>query len=198
MIRAKKRRRWAVLLLFGILVGGGGGIAALALTMSQTTTAATGNNAGLAVGQRAPTLGLPSTSGHVISLSHYRGHKVVVFFYEGAACGPCQEQLVRLQEDLGAITRLGGKIVAASTDPSSVSVSLAKQLHLGFPILLDTRGRLGTAFKIFGLTGGMNMGAVDRHAIFVVNPQGKIAWKELSLNSMHVPMANILTALRRT
>ena len=48
-------------------------------------------------------------------------------------------------------------MLAASTDTPALTTSLAKQLGLGFPILFDTGGRLGLAFGIFGLTGGMNM-----------------------------------------
>ena len=158
----------------------------------------TGSLAGLPVGATVPTLSLSSTAGRSISLSAYGGKKVVLFFYEGAGCGPCQEQLVELQSDLGAIRADGGVVLAASTDSLSMSTSLAAQLHLGFPILSDKGGRLGSAFGIFALTGGMNMGQVDRHSIFVINGHGKVSWKRLSLNQMHVPMTDILSALRST
>ena len=157
-----------------------------------------GSLAGLPVGATVPTLSLSSTAGRSISLSAYGGKKVILFFYEGAGCGPCQEQLVELQSDLGAIRADGGVVLAASTDSLSMSASLAAQLHLGFPILFDKGGRLGSAFGIFALTGGMNMGQVDRHSIFVIDGHGKVSWKRLSLNQMHVPMADILSALRST
>lgn len=157
----------------------------------------TGSGAGLPVGAAVATsLSLASTTGSPVSLSAYAGKKVILFFYEGASCGPCQQQLVELQQSLQTIRRDGGEVLAASTDTPAVTTSLAKQLGLGFPILFDTGGRLGSAFGIFGLTGGMNMGAVDRHSVFVINGQGKVSWKRLSLNQMHVPVADILSALR--
>ena len=103
---------------------------------------------------------------------------------------------MELQNNLATIRADGGEVLAASTDTASVSTSLAKQMNLGFPILIDEGGRLGSAFGIFGLTGGMNMGAVDRHSVFVINRQGKVSWKQLSLDQMHVPVADILSALR--
>ncbi len=103
---------------------------------------------------------------------------------------------MELQSNLATIRSNGGQVLAASTDTAAVSMSLARQLNLGFPILFDEGGSLGSAFGIFDLTGGMNMGAVDRHSIFVINGQGKVSWKRLSLNQMHVPVADILSALR--
>lgn len=103
---------------------------------------------------------------------------------------------MELQKNLAAIRAAGGEVLAASTDTPSISTSLAQQLNLGFPILIDGGGRLGSAFGIYALTGGMNMGAVDRHSVFVINGQGKVSWKRLSLNQMHVPVADILSALR--
>ena len=103
---------------------------------------------------------------------------------------------MQLQNNLATIRSDGGEVLAASTDTSSVSTSLAQQLNLGFPIVFDEKGRLGSAFGIFALTGGMNMGRVDRHSVFVINPQGKVTWSALSLDQMHVPVADILSALR--
>lgn len=151
---------------------------------------------GLDVGARVPALSLPSTAGGRMSLRAYEGKKVVLYFYEGAGCGPCQEQLVELQSDLAEIRADGGEVLAASTDPLAISRSLAKQLNLRFPILYDEDGRLGSAFKIYGLTGGMNMGPVDRHSVFVINRNETITWRRVSLNQMHVPVAQILSALR--
>ncbi len=39
---------------------------------------------GLAVGQVAPDLSLPATTGDKLDLQSYRGSKLVVYFYEGA------------------------------------------------------------------------------------------------------------------
>lgn len=43
-----------------------------------------GSGPGLNVGAAVPTLSLPSTAGSQISLSAYKGKKVVLFFYEEA------------------------------------------------------------------------------------------------------------------
>ena len=83
-----------------------------------------------------------------------------------------------------------------TVDPLATSRSLAAQLHLGFPILEDTEHALGSAFGIFRLPGGMDMGPVDSHSIFVIDAASRIRWKRLAPDTMHVPVDAILAALR--
>jgi len=44
-----------------------------------------GGGGGLAVGSPVPTDSVPSSDGRTVSLSDFRGSKVVVYFYEGGA-----------------------------------------------------------------------------------------------------------------
>ncbi|MDA8199980.1 MAG: redoxin domain-containing protein [Thermaerobacter sp.] len=63
------------LMLLGIGVG---------VLRTGTTGIPVASAPGMPVGARAPSLALPATDGHTIGLSAYRGHPVVVFFYEAA------------------------------------------------------------------------------------------------------------------
>ncbi len=85
-----------------------------------------------------------------------------------------------------------------AVDPLPASRSLAAQLGLGFPILEDQGHALGSAFGVFRLPGGMDMGPVDSHSIFVVDASGRVRWKQLAPDTMHVPMNVILAALQST
>lgn len=82
-----------------------------------------------------------------------------------------------------------------SVDPLALSRSLAAQIQLGFPIVEDRDHRLGTAFGVFRLPSGMDMGPVDSHAIFVVDATG-VRWKQLAPDTMHVPMDAVLAAIK--
>jgi len=86
--------------------------------------------------------------------------------------------------------------VAVSTDPVATSASLSSQLHLGFPILEDRNHTLGSAFDVFRLPSGMDMGDVDSHSIFVVGSTGQVAWKKLAPDTMHVPVDQVVAATK--
>jgi peroxiredoxin len=149
------------------------------------------------VGRAAPAanLQLPSSQGGSASLAQYRGKKVVLYFYEGSTCGSCQQQLVQLQNNIAA-RRQDAVVVAASVDLAATSRPLTQQLKLSFPILADTNHALGSAFHDYHLTtGGMDMGPVDNHAIFVLNAQGTVRWVKLAADTMYVSADEITVAL---
>jgi len=87
-------------------------------------------------------------------------------------------------------------VVAVSTDQLPTSRSLADQLRLGYPILEDRDHRLGSDFDVFRLPSGMDMGPVDSHSMFVIDSTGHVAWKQLASDSMHVPMDQVISAVR--
>lgn len=105
---------------------------------------------------------------------------------------------MELQASLAQIERLGGRVVAVTVDPLGTSRSLVTQLHLGFPILEDTGHALGSAFGVFRLPGGMDMGPVDSHSIFVIDPSGRVRWERLAPDTMHVSVDAVLEALKET
>jgi peroxiredoxin len=102
---------------------------------------------------------------------------------------------VELQAALPQIRRRGGQVVGVSVDSIRTSKSLVAQLHLGFPLLEDRGHALGSAFGVFRLPGGMDMGPVDSHSIFVIDRSGEIRWKQLAPDTMHVPVDAVLAAL---
>src|SRR5438093_13745344 len=85
-----------------------------------------------------------------------------------------------------AIESAGSRVVAVSTDSLQSSESLASQLQLAFPILEDRDHLLGSAFDVYRLPGGMDMGPVDSHSIFVITGRGQIARKQLAPDTRHV------------
>ena len=103
---------------------------------------------------------------------------------------------MELQTNLAQLERLGGTVVAATVEPLAISRSLAAQLNLGFPIVEDSGHALGSAFGVFRLPSGMDMGPVDAHSVFVIDALGYVRWKRLAPDTMHVPMDAILEALK--
>ena len=104
---------------------------------------------------------------------------------------------MELQNRSQEIEAQGAKVVAVSVDPVEQSKSLVDQLRLGFPILQDRDHALGSAFGVFRIPGGMDMGDVDGHSIFVIDAGGHIRWKRLAPDTMHVAVDDVLAALKQ-
>ena len=81
-----------------------------------------------------------------------------------------------------------------TTDPLATSRSVVSQLRLGYPIAQDSSYGLGIRFGVFSSAGHMGA-AADQHAIVVLDAEGNIRWKQVA-PSMHVPMQDVLAALR--
>jgi peroxiredoxin Q/BCP len=185
------RRTWLIIIV-SMLAIGVAGVALMPRGAQATDTAAS-----VAAKTDIGAISMPSTTGRNINMAQFHGSTTVVYFYEGAGCGPCQQQLIELQQSLPQIKKLGAQVVAATVDPIGMSTSLASQLKLGFPIVQDTDHRLGSAMNAYRLPSGMDMGPVDSHSIFILDPRGRIVWKELAPQTMHVSVDHILTALAR-
>lgn len=195
----------AVLVVAGLLFGA----ALLRSNGSAATSGKTGNqamgkmgptaNSGIALGRSLASASgtFPSTAGRRVSLAQYHGKKLVVFFYEGATCGACQQQMIQLQKDLPTIRKANGDVIAVTVDPVNQSQSVADQLKLGFPIVQDTNHRIGSAFRDFHLvTTAMDMGPVDNHAMFVLNKKGVVVWKQLATDTMWVEPTKVVAAVK--
>lgn len=150
------------------------------------------------VGKPAPLATTPfaSSQGSAISLSQFRGKKVVLFFYEGATCGSCQQELTLIQ---GLLAKRGDSVaVAASVDPIDTSTALAKQINLNYPIVADANHQLGSAFGDFHVeVAGMDMGDVDNHAVYVLDAKGNVSWAKQAADTMFVSGDDITAALDR-
>ncbi len=104
---------------------------------------------------------------------------------------------MELQKQLPEMQALGAQVLGVSVDSVDQSKSLASQLHLGFPLVEDRNHAWGSAFGAFNLPSGMDMGPVDNHSIFIVDASGHLQWKALAADTMHVPVADVVSALKQ-
>ncbi len=73
----RQPRRW----LWPAIIGG---IVVITAVFALVVTHQPAATPGAAAGATVPSVSLPSTAGHPISLNDYHGRKVVLYFYEGS------------------------------------------------------------------------------------------------------------------
>jgi peroxiredoxin len=98
------------------------------------------------VGEPAPEVALPSLDGSPQKLSSYAGRVVVVDFW-ATFCGPCRQELPALEAlrvRYPEVVVLAVSIDDAESDDAVREV--ARDLHLGFPVLRDTTGRVAFTY----------------------------------------------------
>ena len=146
----------------------------------------------LDVGQLAPEFRLRGPGGQFVTLSEYRGKKnVVVVFFPLAFSPVCSHQLPDIQNDLRRIEALDGTVLGISVDSHWANQAFARQLGLSFPLLSDFDRTTSQAYGML-IPDKLYSG----RAVFVVDRQGRIAYRDVSPTTSEVPsMPAVLAAL---
>lgn len=124
------------------------------------------------VGDTAPDFELEDQSGKKVRLSQFKGKKnVLLAFFPFAFSPVCTNEMGELKEKEDVILKLDAQILASSVDSTWSEKAFAKQLGVKFPILGDF-GR-----QVVPLYGALGEQGFARRTIFVIDKQGKVAYK---------------------
>jgi len=129
----------------------------------------------LATGDPAPDFTLPDADGKPVSLSDYRGRRVVVYFYPAAGTPGCTTQACDFRDTLAELGEAGLDVVAISPDAPAKLASFREAHGLTFPLLSDPEREVLTRWGAYGekLLYGKTVTAVIR-STFVVGPEATI------------------------
>ena len=147
------------------------------------------------VGQVAPDFILPGVllaDGEAAqgeyTLSQQRGNPVVLAFYPGDNTPVCTRQLCSYTSGLESFTGFGATVWAISPQGLASHEQFARKYNLAFPLLADE----GLAVsKQYGITLG---GAGLRRSVFVIDSDGVLRWKHVTLVGLTFPSADTISA----
>lgn len=130
------------------------------------------------VGDMAPDFSLPGAtmnglSKSPVSLSKYRGQTVVVAFFPKARTSGCTAQMTGYRDQWATLFN-GGKgihVIAISMDADTTQADWAKEANLPMTFASDTKGEAG---KLYGARSEGR--PVENRLLYVVGPDGRIAW----------------------
>ena len=141
--------------------------------MAETTKTKAGE---LKAGQEAPGFKLLSDEGKEVSLSEFRGKKVVLYFYPKDDTPGCTKEACSFRDGFREIQKRGAVILGASIDSVDSHKKFKEKYRLNFPLLSDDKKKLVDAYGVWkkkSFMGRTFMG-IER-TTFVIDEQGKIA-----------------------
>ena len=113
--------------------------------------------------------------GKKISLSDFRGKKLLVYFYPKADTPGCTKQACSVRDASIELKELGAAAVGISPDQPAKQKKFDDKYSLGFPLLSDPDNKVA---KVYGAWGEMSMYGKKYEGIirssFVIDGKGKI------------------------
>jgi peroxiredoxin Q/BCP len=126
-------------------------------------------------GDKAPAFRLSDDTGRTVTLSSYKGRKVVVYFYPAALTPGCTKQACDFSENLALLDGAGIDVVGISPDsPEKLAKFRAKEA-LTITLLSDPDRAVLEAYGAYGektMYGKKVVGVI--RSTFVVDEKGRV------------------------
>ncbi|MDP1877283.1 MAG: thioredoxin-dependent thiol peroxidase [Actinomycetota bacterium] len=129
----------------------------------------------LSPGDPAPPFDLLDDTGEQVSLSSYRGCRVLLYAYPAAMTPGCTTQACDFRDNLGVFTEHGLSVLGISPDKPAKLASFKERDRLTFPLLSDPDHGVMEAYGAWGekkLYGKTVVGVI--RSTFVISPDGVI------------------------
>ena len=127
----------------------------------------------LKAGDKAPEFTVNDQDGNSVSLSDYKGKKLVVFFYPKANTPTCTVEACNLGENYKALHDAGYEILGVSADSEKRQSNFKKKFNFPYPLLADTEKEVINAFGVWGPKKfmGREFDGIHRKT-FIINEDG--------------------------
>jgi len=126
-------------------------------------------------GDTAPDFTLPDADGKPVSLTDFRGRRVIVYFYPAAGTPGCTKEACDFRDNLAELNDAGVDVLGVSPDKPAKLAKFRDDEGLTFPLLSDADKQVLTAWGAFGekqMYGKTVTGVI--RSTFLVDAEGKI------------------------
>ncbi len=126
-------------------------------------------------GQKAPEFSGKNQNGETISLSNFKGKKLILYFYPRDNTPGCTAEACNLRDNYEILSEKGFEIVGVSPDSEKSHQNFIKKQNLPFNLIADTEKKTATAYGVWGekkMYGKTYMGIY--RTTFVISEKGII------------------------
>jgi peroxiredoxin len=143
----------------------------------------------IAAGEPAPDFTLRDQDGEEVSLSDFKGRKVLLVFYPMDFSPACSDQLSIYQEVKPEIAEKGVEMLGISVDHPYAHKAFQEKLGVDTTLLADFEPK-GAVSKAYGsyLDG---LGFANR-TLVLIDEDGTVAWAHESPSLGEIPGANLI------
>ena len=129
----------------------------------------------LEVGKKAPDFTLLDENREKVKLSHFKGKRVIVFFYPKAMTSGCTREACDFRDEVDAFKRRDAVVLGISKDAPEAQRRFKDKYQLPFPLLSDESTDVQKAWGVWGEKNmyGKKLEGTIRTTV-VVGPDGKV------------------------
>ncbi len=126
-------------------------------------------------GDKAPAFSGKNQDGKKISLSDYKGKKLIMYFYSEAGSPTCTIESCNLRDNYSALKKSGFEVLGISPDIESTQKKFEIKYKLPFPLIADPENKITGLYGVHDmkkLFGREYMGIL--RTTFVIDEKGAI------------------------
>ncbi len=146
----------------------------------------------LAPGTQAPDFSLYTTPDQKVSLSDFKGKRVILAFYPADWSPVCGDQMALYNEMLSHFAKLDAQLLGISVDGKWCHLAYSSDRKLHFPLLSDfePKGEVSRKYDVFDENSGES-----KRGLYVIDEDGIIRWSHLSPMGVNPGADGIMDAL---
>jgi peroxiredoxin Q/BCP len=126
-------------------------------------------------GNKAPAFSGTIQDGKKISLSDYKGKKLVLYFYSEAGSPTCTIESCNLRDNYSLLKKNGFEVLGISPDTETKQKKFEQKYKLPFPLIADPENKITDLYGVHEmkkLFGREYMGIL--RTTFIIDEKGKI------------------------
>ena len=134
----------------------------------------------ITTGQISPDFTLFDADKNKVTLSEYRGKKVLILFFPLAFTSVCTAELCNIRDNISSYNDANAMVLGISVDSVFVLKKFKEEQHLNFPLLSDFNKEASKAFDVLYETfPAFDMHGVSKRSAFVIDKEGIIKYAEV-------------------
>ncbi|WP_298300587.1 peroxiredoxin [Hydrotalea sp.] len=138
-------------------------------------------------GMQAPDFTLYDTDRNQVTLSSFKGKKVILLFFPMAFTGVCTKELCAIRDGMAIYNNADAVVLGISVDSPFTLAKFKEAEGLNFPLLSDFNKEVSTAYgAIYDSFIGWMKG-VSKRAAFLIDANGTIQYAEVLENAGDLP-----------
>ncbi|HZY36027.1 MAG TPA: peroxiredoxin [Mucilaginibacter sp.] len=143
-------------------------------------------------GQPAPQFTLISTEKKPVSLSDFKGKKVILHFFPFAFTGTCTTQLCTMRDNFGYYDGMNAVILGISVDSPHTLLRFKQENNYQFELLSDFNKEASPAYGAFYEVFHLGLKGVSKRAAFVIDEEQNIVYAEVLESAKDLPDFNAI------